>query len=104
MQPLSKPNQTIAQTVPLTVIAGDNNQRIYQLGPDPKRIGLVLKCTGAGGINVAFGQEATANYGYAMASTDAPLVFNQPDSCPKQFITFYALATSAISFISTSEV
>ncbi len=99
--PAKNSTTTFSQT--LTVIATDDNQRIMQIPADNMRIGLVVK-NGGGACQMRIGAEATATDGYPIAINEILPSFNHPDSCPKGFISFYALATTTLSFVITSQL
>lgn len=74
----------------------------YQLGEAPTRIGLTITNLGAGVVNMTSGGEASASFGYPLQSGQT-ISYQNPESCPKSFLSFFAIANATLCFVVTTE-
>jgi hypothetical protein len=75
---------------------------IYQLPEAPTRLGLTITNLGPGVVNMTSGGEASATFGYPIA-VNQTLSFQNPESCPKSYLSFFAVAVTTLAFIVTTE-
>lgn len=83
--------------VPASVQPGETAQA---LPVDVRRIGLVLTNSGANPCKIAFGNETSAEFGYPLAA-GASLQWQNPLSCPKEYLSVYSALGTTLDMIIT---